>query len=114
MNGTLMRYSPVMQHYGTFLKGYPWQIYGCGTYREPVSKNRAEVLWKRFVEHLTKRVRQPVAYAAALEGRFSGLGDSPVPVHWHYLAACPRPTDLQEQAEELWEEKFGITAVSYT
>ena len=108
MNGSLMTYHPAQQHWGTFLSGYHWDIYGCGTYREPVSVGRAETLMKRYAERLEGRLKTDVPYFAALEHRFSGCGMSPIDVHWHFVASSSRyAADMDYKAEQLWRAKFG-------
>jgi hypothetical protein len=107
MERQLTTYTPMTQHTGTWLMGYDWSIYGCGTYAEPVNEFRAEVLMRRFMERLDRKLHAPVSYYAALERRYSGCGLSPIPLHWHFLAACPRSEGMAKLASELWEEKFG-------
>jgi hypothetical protein len=103
----LMTYNPMAQHMGSWLLGYNWNIYGTGTYANPVSVSYAEILMKRFMERLDRKLGAPVSYFAALERRTSGCGLSPIAAHWHFLAACPRSEGMARIAEELWEEKFG-------
>lgn len=111
MKGQLKTYSPMNQHMGTWLMGYNWSIYGCGTYREPVGEVGAHALMKRFMERLDRKLRAPVSYFAALERRTSGCGLSDIPTHWHFLAACPRHEGMAQIAHSLWEERFGNAKV---
>ena len=67
MQTPLITYNAVAQHIGSWFSGYDWDVYGCGTYREPVSEMRAQALMKRFIERLTRRLRTPVSYFAALK-----------------------------------------------
>lgn len=105
--GTLMTYNPLQQHWGTFLLGYDWNIYGCGTYREPISSARADVLLPRFMERLGRKLHAPVSYFAALERRYSGCGIASIPVHWHFVAACQHAEGIREASEHLWSKHFG-------
>lgn len=108
MSGSrLMTYNAAQQHWGTYLQGFDWSIYGCGTYREPVSAVRAEALMKRYMERLSRKMKTPISYFAGLEQRLSGCGMSPIPVHWHFLATCDPDYGLSEVAQALWTEKFG-------
>jgi hypothetical protein len=103
----LVTYDPMAQHTGTWLRGYNWNIYGCGTYRQPKSETHAVALMKRFVERLQLKLHAPVSFFAAMERRYSGCGDSPIPVHWHFLAASVSNEAMAPIAESLWEELFG-------
>ena len=111
MQSRLMTYSAPQQHWGTYLRGFNWNVYGCGTYREPVSAVRAEVLMKRYMERLSRKLKAPVSYFAALERRYSGCGMPPIPAHWHFLAACDPAYGMREVAQALWTEKFGDAKV---
>jgi hypothetical protein len=62
---------------------------------------------KRFIERLERKMHGPVWYFAALERRHSGCGDSPIPVHWHFLAASADGNGMRSLAESIWTEKFG-------
>ncbi len=111
---TLITYDAVQQHYGTWLLGYPWEIYGTGTYRDAVSASRADVLFKRFTERLGQRLHRKVSYVAYLErnpNRHPGLGMSPSHYHWHYLAAAQGVVDLATAADEIWSKLFGNAKV---
>lgn len=103
----LKTYNPMTQHMGTWLLGYDWNIYGCGTYSDPVNVTLAQALMKRFIERLDHKLRAPISYFAALELRYSGCGLSPIPVHWHFLAGCARSEGMASIAQQLWEDRFG-------
>jgi hypothetical protein len=105
--GYLKTYSPIAQHWGEYLRGFDWNIYGCGTYRHPVSETYAEALLKRFMEKLGRKQRCRISYFAALERRYSGCGMSPIPVHWHFLAAGKNSEGLNSVAQHLWSQQFG-------
>jgi len=108
-NGRLITYNATAQHYGEWLRGYDWQIYGCGTFRNSVNERQASAFLKRFFERLEKRVRASIGHCAALEHRYSGLGMSPIPLHWHFLAASngKDAADLASAGQVLWQELFG-------
>ena len=103
----LVKYDAMAQHTGTWLRGYEWNIYGCGTYRQPESEMHAQALMKRFMERLQRKMHAPVSYFAAMERRYSGCGDSPIAVHWHFLAASVSNEAMAPMAESLWQELFG-------
>lgn len=116
----LINYNAMAQHTGTWLRGYDWDIYGCGTYREPKNETHAQALLKRFMERLQRKLHAPVSYFAALERRWSGCGDcapmerrwsgwgeSPIAVHWHILAASVSNEAMAPMADSLWSELFG-------
>lgn len=107
----LVKYDPMQQHMGTWLLGYDWNIYGCGTYWEPVSQVPAHARLKRFMERLDRKVHPPVSYFAAMERRYSGCGDSPIPIHWHFLAASRNSESMTAVAQKLWEDSFGNAKV---
>lgn len=68
----------------------------------------AQALGKRFFERLERRLRVPVSYAAVLEHRYSGCGLSPIPAHWHFLAASTAgPNEMARAAQVLWYYLFG-------
>jgi len=111
--GRLVNFNASAQHYGEWLRGYDWQIYGCGTYRSPVNDIQAHAYLKRFFEHLEKRISSRVGFFASLERRYSGCGMSPIPIHWHFLAASenPDPLFVARTARYLWQDKFGDAKV---
>lgn len=111
MQTRLINYNAAAQHMGTWLSGYDWSVFGCGTYRAPVNEVKAQALMKRFVERLTGKLHSPVSYFAALERRYSGCGHSPVRVHWHFLAAGTEPAEMADEAERLWSDLFGDAKV---
>lgn len=70
---------------------------------------QAHAYFKRFFERLEKRVRSTVGYFASMERRYSGCGMSPIPIHWHFLAASETrdPEFVAQSAKALWAQKFG-------
>ena len=111
MEMILKTYHPAQQHWGTYLSGFPWNIYGCGTYREPVGPVKAEALMKRYIERLERKVKADVAFFAARESRTSGCGMSPIPLHWHFVAASKHSYDMDRVAQDLWTDRFGESQV---
>jgi hypothetical protein len=111
--GRLVGYDAGAQHYGEWLHGYEWQIYGCGTYRSPVNEAQAHAFIKRFFERLEKRIKATVGFFASMERRYSGCGMSPIPLHWHFLAASENadPSVVARTAKFLWKDKFGDAKV---
>lgn len=109
--GYLKTYNPIAQHRGEYLRGFDWNIYGCGTYRHPVSDTYAEALLKRFMEKLGRKQRCRISYFAALERRYSGCGMPPIPAHWHFLAAGKNSYDLASVAQVLWSKQFGDSKI---
>lgn len=104
----LVKYNPIAQHYGTWLRGYNWSIYGCGTFRCAHSQRHAIALGKRFFERLERILRVPVSYAGIFEHRYSGLGLSPIPLHLHFLAASKAVPDMMAaMAQVKWQSDFG-------
>lgn len=112
MTGThLATYDPMAQHYGTWIKGFPWDIYGCGTFRNTVNTKYATVLMKRAMERLEKKLHPPVSYFAVLEGRTSGCGHSPIALHWHFVAASKRPEGMSTLLTAIWKKLCGICLI---
>jgi hypothetical protein len=48
-----------------------------------------------------------------LERRYSGCGFSPIPVHWHFLAASVSSAAMAPIATDLWEQLFGNAKIEY-
>ena len=109
MAGRLVNYDAVAQHYGTWIRGYHWDIYGCLTYSQPQSRKSAEALLKRFFDRLRKRLGTSVSYFAALEGRLSGCGHSDIRLHWHFVAASDQSEGMATIANHLWQ--FGNSKI---
>jgi hypothetical protein len=107
----LATYDPMAQHYGTWIKGYPWNIYGCGTFRNQVNKGYAIARMRRAIEHLEKRLGPPVSYFAALEDRPSGCGMSPIKLHWHFVAACKHHEGMSTLLEGIWKKLCGLSLI---
>ena len=108
----LMTYDASAQHWGTFLLGYRWNIYGTFTYAKPIGQVGAEATMKQFAERYEKALKSPVSWFGALEHRVSGAGMSGIPFHWHLLAASERP-GMASVAEALWRDRFGMAQVGH-
>jgi len=103
-----------VQAYGVFFNGYPWQIIGCGTYRAKLSAEWASKLLTAYFDRLRKSVKAPIAYLAVAERRNSGLGLSPIALHWHFVMAVPQRHMLAtlRNARCLWERHYGNAEVA--
>jgi hypothetical protein len=113
MTGThLATYDPMAQHYGTWIQGFPWNIYGCGTFRKKVDAKYATALMKRAMERLEKKLDVPVSYFAVLEGRTSGCGMSPIALHWHFVAASKSPEGMSKLFTAIWKKLCGICLIT--
>lgn len=107
----LVTYRPQQQHAGMFIAGFPWTIYGTGSFRQmPKDDHEATVYLNRFLRSLGDAMhfrRKDIACYAALEDRTPGLGGKPIRKHWHYLLACPEHPLLETVAEQLWTASNG-------
>jgi hypothetical protein len=111
---SLFNFNSTSQDYGEYFAGFPWTLYGCGTYRKKPSIDVAGSLLKRYFRELGKSIGAPVAYLAVPERRTSGCGYHPIPLHWHFLAAgpCHLTAALLRNAKQLWTDGLGNAAVS--
>jgi hypothetical protein len=111
---SLFNFNSTSQDYGEYFAGFPWTLFGCGTYRKKPSIDVAGSLLKRYFRVLGKSIGAPVAYIALPERRTSGCGYHPIPLHWHFLAARPShfTAALLRNAQQLWTGGFGNAAIS--
>jgi hypothetical protein len=102
-----------VQQYGTFFSGFPWQVFGCGTYRSYTTIERAKQLLAVHFDRLRRSIRAPIAYLAVPEQRTSGLGHPAIPLHWHFVASVPQQhtTTFLHNARGLWKEHYGNAKV---
>ena len=108
----LIKYTAIAQHIGTWLRGYHWQFYGCGTYRDDhMTETWAQILIKRYFERLSRKLGRTVSYYAVLERRYSGCSGFEIRPHWHFLAAAHGCEGLEVSAEKLWKERHGIAKI---
>ncbi len=109
--GQLVTYRPQQQHAGMFLAGFPWRLYGTGSFRYmPKDDHEATIYLNRFLRSLGDAMhfrRKDIACYAALEDKTPGLGGKPVRKHWHFLLACPDNPLLESVAEQLWIASNG-------
>jgi hypothetical protein len=93
------------QEYGIFFSGYPWQIFGCGTYRAYTTVERANRLLPTYFDRLRRSIKAPVAYLAVAERRTSELGLPAIPLHWHFAMSVPpqHTTTALHNARCLWK-----------
>lgn len=105
----LFSFDARVQQYGLFFAGFPWQLYGCGTYRLTVSAAAAEAHFGIFLDRLSRRLgKSRVSCIAVREHRFSGCGYSPIANHWHFLlASSQHPLELLQAARAVWGERYG-------
>ncbi len=106
----LAHFSITQHHYGIFIGKMHWQIYGCGTYKQPRTEGHAKASLHSFLDQLERRLgKTSVACIAALENSTSGLGYSPAHRHWHFLMAAPKRHEdaLLRTVPLLWEELCG-------
>jgi hypothetical protein len=106
---SLKTFDMTVQAYGVFFKGYPWQIFGCGTYRAKLSDERASKLLTAHFDRLRKSIKAPVAYLAIPERRRAGLGYSPIDLHWHFVMSVPPQHTMTtlHNARCFWEKHYG-------
>lgn len=107
----LMTYNAAAQHYGTWISGYPWTLYGCGTFRSGAlradNSGAAERSVNIYFKRLEDRMHGPVPHVGTFERRYSGCGLSPIPLHLHFLAASSEPDRLLAKADQIWTKMFG-------
>jgi hypothetical protein len=113
VEGYLTTYTPTQQHAGDFLRGFSWRLYCTGTFRrQPWDESEALLRLKRSISALRRAMRfgrRQVAFYAALDSKYSGLGNSGVRKHWHFLLACPDHPLLEHVFEQLWFAEHGFT-----
>ncbi len=109
----LIEYDALAQHYGQWLSGYEWGAYGCGTFANRISKGEAKSRMKRFLERLEKAVGSGISAMAVLENRYSGLGMSPIDLHWHFVLASPERPELllHELSTNIWGRLCGNSVI---
>ncbi len=115
MNGRkLSQFNMTCQQYGDFFAGYDWSIFGCGTFKRRVSAAEAPHVMKRYVRELGANVKAWIPYVAAIERRTSGCGYPSIPLHLHFLAACPQQstTAFLECARSLWSSTSGNSKIN--
>ena len=110
---SLVNFNSTAQDYGEYFAGFPWTLYGCGTYRKKPSIDVANSLLKRYFRDLGKSIGARVAYVAVPERRTSGCGHHPIPLHWHFLAAgpCHHTAALLRNGQQLWTDGSGNAAI---
>jgi hypothetical protein len=105
----LKNFDSAVQHYGTFFSGYPWQMFGCGTYRSYATLEQAKPRLVVYFDRLRKSIKAPIAYLAVAERRISGLGHPAIPLHWHFVASAPPQytTTVLHNARSFWGKHYG-------
>jgi hypothetical protein len=102
------------QAYGNFFAGFPWQIYGCLTFRNHTTLYGAHGQLNTLMSRMGKKLKARVAYLAVPERRTSGCGLPAIPLHWHFVAAAPSQHQerLPRLAKEIWEyQRVGFAHV---
>ena len=67
----LCTFDRTAQHYGTYIRGYQWDLYGCGTYRTRATIESATRQLYAYFDRLRKSINAPVAWIAVPERRYS-------------------------------------------
>jgi hypothetical protein len=106
---SLKNFDSAVQVYGTFFSGYPWQIFGCGTYRSNTTIERAKRGLIVYFDRLRRSIKAPMAYLAVPECQTSGLGHPAIPLHWHFVASVPpqHTMTVLQNARSLWYKHYG-------
>lgn len=109
MAAHLTNYSTSIQQYGDFFASFPWSHIDTGTFRKRVGLERATKWLKQFMRDLGMSVRARIAYVAVPERRTSGLGLAPIPLHFHFVIACPSQhvRIVLANARGLWSPSIG-------
>jgi hypothetical protein len=99
--------------YGTFISGYPWDLYGCGTYRYRTTKDSATRLLHTYFDRLRKSLKTTIAWLAVPENRTSGCGLPESTPHWHFVMAAPpqHRKELLVKARSIWEGHHGNSKI---
>jgi hypothetical protein len=107
--GNLKPFNVTVQYYGEFFRGFPWQIIGCGTYRNYATVAYANKLLAAYFDRLKNSIKAPVAYLAVAERRTSGLGFPAIPLHWHFVMSVPpqHTAETMRNAQILWKKHYG-------
>ena len=120
LNRILKTVDITVQHYGIFFSGYPWQIFGCGTYRSYTTIEQAKRGLIVYFGRLRRSIKAPIAFLAVPERKTSGLGHPAIPLHWHFVASVPQQhtTTFLHNARGLWKETLwqcqGLIAMTLT
>jgi hypothetical protein len=109
----LRTFDRTAQDYGTYISGYQWDLYGCGTYRTRATIESATRQLYTYFDRLRQSIKAPVAWIAVPERRTSGLGFPAIALHWHFVMAAPPRYrhDLQRHARLLWKEYCGDSKI---
>jgi hypothetical protein len=108
---SLRGFDSVVNDYGTFIGGHPWDF--IGTYRTRKSHGSATLLLEVFFNRLRKSITCPIAWLAVLERCTSGLGLPAGALHWHFVMAAPpqHRQALGRNAATLWSDHYGNAKV---
>lgn len=89
MNTHLKTFSMETQQYGAYFSGFQWTVFGCLTFKNKVSLQHGEAFVRNYMRRIGVELKARIPYIAVPESRYSGMGKSPVRLHFHFLAACP-------------------------
>jgi hypothetical protein len=109
----LRTFNRTVNDYGTFIGGYPWDLYGCGTYRYRTTKASATRLLHTYFDRLRNSLKTTIAWLAVPESRHSGCGFPESAPHWHFVMAAPpqRRQELLVKARSIWEGHHGNSKI---
>jgi hypothetical protein len=109
----LKTFNTTQQQYGDFFAGYAWTIFGCGTFRRKLASQHAISILKMYMRELGITLKARIPYIAVPEYRHSGCGLPAIPLHVHFLAACPPQWEetFHVIAGDLWETMAGNSQV---
>lgn len=109
---SLKTFNITAQEYGIFFSGFPWQFFGCGTYRAYTTVARTDRLLPAS-DRLRRSIKAPVAYVAVAERRTSGLRHPAIPLHWHFVMSVPPQHTINalHNARCLWKGHYGDTKI---
>jgi hypothetical protein len=110
----LYSFNSSSQQYGDFFRGFPWDVIGCGTFRKPITAGGAPKLMKCYMRELGLSLNAWIPYIAVPENRDSGCGQTPIALHFHFLAACPPQWQavFPTIASDLWTKQFGNALIT--
>jgi hypothetical protein len=103
----LKEYSPVVQHWGTWLTAWDWQVFGTGTFRFEVKEDAALKHMQSFARRFCKQSGVKLGYFASVEGRLSGVDLAGSGTHLHFIGVSNSRSDLIPTMTRLWQEMYG-------
>src|SRR5437588_10488167 len=95
--------------YIDLLKQQGYTDYVTATFAHPKSAAAAWSCWREAVDHVERCGRMHVPWFAVQEQlpeKWSGLGRSPIPIHFHALCIFSKPA-LDLALRLYWRQRFG-------